>query len=66
MLSANVALVQLRDTCVKKVKKSGPNQGRDFFCCGKRYGGRCDFFEFKDNYASESAVGSPNKKARYT
>merc|ERR1719339_24869 len=32
----------------RTVRKDGPNQGRDFFCCPKPQGEQCGFFKFAD------------------
>ena len=34
-------------SCIRKVKREGPNQGRLFYCCPNEIENACEFFEWK-------------------
>ena len=46
----------------KTVGPGRPNSGRQFYSCGKRNGGWCNWF---GGWADDSSFGSPSKRARY-
>merc|ERR1712023_506035 len=54
---------------VKCVAKHGPNHGREFYSCGARGYGSCQYFEWKDPGAGVQGAGSSvpaSKRQRIT
>merc|ERR550532_1736228 len=49
----------------RTVRKDGPNQGRDFFCCPKPQGEQCGFFKFADEVAGGGNRGGGGAGATF-
>ena len=49
----------------RTVRKEGPNQGRDFFCCPKPQGEQCGFFKFADEVAGGGNQGGGGAGATF-
>ena len=48
---------------VQTVKKAGPNQGKQFYCCGKHQGQSCNFFEWVNSARPQNSNVPPNGEA---